>query len=77
MAAGAITKAATATPSSAAERSIDVALMDITGLLVAKRVSGDPARICISTLFHSCRDLPVPAANCRSEMYIYATGLFS
>jgi hypothetical protein len=39
MAAGAITKAATATPSSAAERSIDVALMDITGLLVAKRIS--------------------------------------
>jgi hypothetical protein len=35
MAAGAITKAATATPSNAAERSIEVALTDITGLLVA------------------------------------------
>jgi hypothetical protein len=33
MATGAIDKAATATPSSAAERSIEVALMDITVLL--------------------------------------------
>jgi hypothetical protein len=42
IAAGAIIKAATATPSSMAERSIDVVLTDITGLLVVERLLAMP-----------------------------------
>jgi hypothetical protein len=60
MAAGAITKAATATPSSAAERSIEVALTDITGLLVAGYC--DSARMRLLMLFRSKRALSVLAA---------------
>lgn len=59
MAAGAMTKAATATLSSAAERSIEVALTDITGLLIVGRLSMMP---CMHESEFEC--FFVPSVNC-------------
>jgi hypothetical protein len=70
MATGAIAKVATATPSSAAERSIEVALMDIAGLL--EHILRDTARTPIHMLFRSPRDLSVLAAKFRHFLSVLA-----